>query len=105
MDYKIPDKNNLYGIISNIESKRALADMFGASGWRVGKANWTDFEVMIDWGEIIIESDEYDLLINGVVDPEMFDEFRKLLDSFGVKYVLELYDENGNLIKEVKTEN
>jgi len=103
--YKIPDQNNLYGTISNVESKKALADMFGACGWRVRKSTWTDFEVGTDWSEITIESEEHNPLINGVIDPAMFDDFRHLLNSFGVRYSLELYNDEKTLIKEEKSEN
>jgi hypothetical protein len=103
MTYKIPNQSNLYGTIFSVESKKTLAYMFGANGWRVRKSTWIDYEVHTDWGEIVIEDEEANPLIHGLIDPVMFDNFRQLLDSSNLKYSLELYDDEGNLIKEEKT--
>src|SRR5688572_2938793 len=105
MIYKIPDQNNLYGTISGIESKKALADMFGANGWAIRKSSWTDFEVRTDWAEITIESEDNNPLINGVIDPIMFDTLRQFLDSLSIGYSLELYNDQKTLIKEKKSGN
>jgi len=104
MTYKIPNQNNLYGTIFDIESKRILADMFGANGWSVRKSTWTDFEIRTEWSQIVIENEDQNPLINGVIDPTMFDSFCLLLDSLKIKYSIELYDNQGRLIKEEKSE-
>jgi hypothetical protein len=105
MIYKIPNQSNLCGTIFSVESKKALADIFGANGWHIRKSTWTDYEVRTDWSEIIIEDEEHSPLIHGAIDPTMFDNFRQFLDSCRVKYSLELYDDKGTLVKEEKTRN
>lgn len=103
--YKIPNQNNLYGTILNVKSKKILADMFAARGWRVRKSTWTDFEVRTNWSELTIENEDHIPLINGVIDPTMFDDLRQLLNSFGVGYSIELYDNERTLIKKETSEN
>jgi hypothetical protein len=105
MSHKIPGYNNLYGTIFNVKSKKALADMFESKGWSVRNSSWTDFEVRTDWGELTIESEDKNPLINGTIDPMMFDQLKQILNSFNVVYSLELYDEQKNLIKEEKSNN
>jgi hypothetical protein len=97
--YKIPNQNNLYGTIFDIESKKMLADKFVANGWSIRKSTWTDFEVGSDWSEIVIENEDQNPLINGAIDPTMFDNFQLFLDPLKIKYSLELYDEQGTLIR------
>jgi hypothetical protein len=105
MTYRIPNQNNLYGTIFDIESKKILADMFEANGWSIRKSTWTDFEIRTDWGEIVIENEDQNPFINGAIDPTMFDNFRLLLDFLKIKYSIEFYDDQGTLIKEGKNEN
>jgi hypothetical protein len=105
MTYKIPDQNNLYGTISGIESKKALADIFEANGWTIRKSTWTDFEVSTVWAEITIEGEDKTTLINGVIDPKMFDDFRQFLDSLRIGYSIELYDDKKILLKEMRSKN
>jgi hypothetical protein len=64
-----------------------------------------DFEARTHLGEIMIENEDHNPLINGAIDPAMFDSFRQFLDSLSIKYSLELYDDQGTLIKEEKSEN
>ncbi len=99
MLYKISDQNNLYGTIYAVESKRSLSELFVASGWSSRKSAWTDFEIKSEWAEITIENEDNTPLINGAIDPAMFDNFRFLLESHKIKYSLELYDEQGNLLR------
>ncbi|MFK0122416.1 hypothetical protein ACIQSP_03780 [Streptomyces nigra] len=44
-----------------------------------------------------------DVLLNGVIAPERFDALSALLARFGLRHSLELYDENHNLIREIRT--
>jgi hypothetical protein len=99
MFYKTPSQNNLYGTIYTVESKRILSELFVVSGWSCRKSTWTDFEVKSDWAEIIIENEDKSPLVNGAIDPAMFDNFRFLLEFHKIKYSLELYDEQGDLIR------
>ncbi|MEQ8142693.1 hypothetical protein [Streptomyces sp. OP7] len=53
-----------------------------------------------DWCEFALEPDDRDVLLNGVVAPDHFDDLAALLTRFGVTYTLELYDENDKLVRE-----
>ncbi|MFJ5058527.1 hypothetical protein ACIP96_03805 [Streptomyces nigra] len=44
-----------------------------------------------------------DVLLNGVIAPERFNNLATLLTRFGLRYSLELYDENHTLIREIAT--
>ncbi|MFJ6948515.1 hypothetical protein ACISU4_28400 [Streptomyces wuyuanensis] len=54
------------------------------------------------WCQVEIDPVENsDLLLNGVVDPQRFHELAVLLDRFGLRYSLELYDEDDGLVREI----
>jgi hypothetical protein len=103
MKYKIPNQNNLYGTIFSVDSKKFLAEKLEAVGWNIRKSSWTDYEARIEWGELAIEGDKENTLISGVIDPTMFNDLEQLCCSLKIKYSLELYNDEGILIREQKS--
>ena len=89
--YNIPGENNMYGVILGTNSKIEIATKFHEIGWSVRKSSWTDFEIESEWAELHIEG-ENEILFNGMLDESKFEELQNLLEKFGLKYSLELYD-------------
>lgn len=99
MSTKIPNQNNLYGTIFVADSQKMVADFFVANGWNVRKSTWTDYEAKNSWAELTIESDGKNPLVNGAIDPAMFDDLKQCLDLMNAGYSLELYDNDGVLLR------
>lgn len=49
------------------------------------------------WCRIEVDPTGGDTLLNGVVDPQRFDDLAALLTRFGLPFSLELYDDAGEL--------
>ncbi|MCO4697998.1 hypothetical protein LRR80_04067 [Streptomyces sp. RO-S4] len=88
------------GILHGHRDGHSMAERLGCLGWRSRSSSWHGYEVGTDWCEFELEPDDQDVLLNGVVAPHRFDDLTALLTRFGVTYTLELYDENGNLVRE-----
>jgi hypothetical protein len=96
--FRIPDSNNFYGILYNLDSKAELAKKFMGIGWSVRRATWVDYEIQSEFCEIIIEGHDSEPLFSGTIDPSMVDDFESILREFGLKYSVELY-KNGEIVK------
>ena len=92
--------NSLYGLIFDKISKQSVAKKFKEVGWNVRKSGFYSYEINSDWAELNIDG-ENEILLNGEIDLEHFEELEKLIISFDFKYSLELYDNENQLIKTV----
>jgi hypothetical protein len=97
----LPESSNVYGVIYSSYSKEEIAKKIGKSGWNVRKASWFDWELMNDFSELIIDGDK-EILIHGSVSPDYFDTMANKMKEIELQFSLELYDEKGSLISEVK---
>ena len=91
--FEIPEFNNLSGIIYNVNSKYTVARKFKKLNWSIRKSTYHDFELECEWASFQLEGYDH-ILINGIIDPKMFNHLSSLLKQFGVDYKLELYDGN-----------
>ncbi|MFY0602013.1 MAG: hypothetical protein JXR03_20230 [Cyclobacteriaceae bacterium] len=96
--FNIPDGHNIYGVIHGTDSKIEIATKFHELGWSVRKSSWTDFEMESEWAELHVEG-ENKILFKGMIDEDKFEELENLLDKFGFKYSLELYNEKDELLR------
>jgi hypothetical protein len=99
--YPIPESTNLYGIVESLIAKEELALIFYKHGWSVRKSSWVDFEVECEWAELTIEGDN-EILINGLLAPDMFEELFQFLEQQQLKFSLEFYVDNELLEERVK---
>ena len=99
----LPDLSNVYGVIYSPLSKEEIAKSFGKVGWNVRKADWINWEITNDFSELIIEGDK-EILIHGPVSVDSFEIFVAKMKEIKLKFSLELYDEQENLISEVNNE-
>ena len=97
----IPNGTNVYGIIFSSLSKEEIARKFSTSGWVIWKASWVDWEITNEFSELIIEGDN-EILIHGPVSPDYFNTLTEKMKEMGLKFSMELYDENKKLVIEIK---
>ncbi|WP_326754753.1 hypothetical protein OH738_12940 [Streptomyces hirsutus] len=94
--------NNVCGTLRGCRDASAVAERFVGAGWRSRSSSWYGYEVETSWCRVEIDPVEgSDLLLNGVVDPQSFQELAGLLDHFGLRYSLELYDGDDSLVREI----
>ncbi|HEX7449120.1 MAG TPA: hypothetical protein VF306_16320 [Pirellulales bacterium] len=112
----IPDGNNVYGVVQAPKGLwplwRALQDAFGDGAARWRKSGYDGHEIIqfeTEWASFETEplgSGEF--LFNGGVGGSAADAERlvsqlsSVLNEAGVKHVLELYDDDGGLIRDFK---
>lgn len=95
--------NNVCGILRGCRDASPVAEHFVRAGWWSRSSSWYCYEVGTRWCRVEIDPAEGSyVLLNGVVDPQRINEFASLLDCLGLKYSLELYDEDDTLVCEVQ---
>ena len=92
--------SNLYGLIFGKITKQSVAQKFKENGWEIRKSGFNEYEIKSEWSELNLEG-ENEILINGDIDFENFDKLEKLFSKLDLKYSLEIYDNQGELIKTV----
>ncbi|MFF1412902.1 hypothetical protein ACFVX6_24540 [Streptomyces sp. NPDC058289] len=94
--------NNVYGVLRGRFSTSAVAERFVLAGWKSRPASWDAYEVETSWCRVdLAPVDGSDTLLNGVADPDKFDALAMLLSRFGLSFDLELYDDEGGLLREI----
>ncbi|MFK4868495.1 hypothetical protein ACI3K4_25140 [Streptomyces sp. CSMPJR101] len=96
--------NNVVGILHGCKDASPIAERFARAGWNSTSSSWHGYEVETAWCRVQLDPvDDPDVLLNGVIAPERFNNLAALLAHFGLRHSLELYDENHNLIREIHT--
>ncbi|MEU3304842.1 hypothetical protein ABZ729_34285 [Streptomyces sp. NPDC006678] len=96
--------NNVCGTLYGCRDASWVAERFVSAGWRSHASSWHGYEVETSWCQAEIDPlDGAMVLLNGVVDPQRLDELAGLLDRFGRRFSLELYDADDVLIREIHT--
>ncbi|MFD0369624.1 hypothetical protein [Streptomyces sp. NPDC127114] len=91
--------DNVYGSLAQDASASSLAERFVGSGWSSRSMSWDSYEVETGWCRLEIDPTEEDTLLHGVVDPARFEDLAALVTRFGLRFSLELYDEDGELLR------
>jgi len=99
MKQQQPERNNFYAFFIGIDKAR-VAEVFSNNGWRLRKCSWTDFELENDWSVLILEGEEKQPLMNGMVmyDKTNTDKLDAALAVLEGQFAYEFYDENQNLL-------
>ncbi|MFH9611088.1 hypothetical protein [Streptomyces sp. NPDC017448] len=93
--------NNVCGALTEAPGASLVAERFIGAGWRSRSgSSWESYEVETGWCRIEVDPTDGDTLLNGVVDPHRFEELAALLTRFGLQFSLELYDDDGELLRE-----
>jgi hypothetical protein len=87
--------NNVYGRLPHAPAARTLAELFVRAGWRARASSWTDYEVEHEWARIeLIDSSAGERLFSGVVDPSRVDDLAAVLTELGVRWSIELWNDD-----------
>jgi hypothetical protein len=94
----VEEFDNFYSSIDTALSRKEIAELYGAIGWRVRKCSWVDYEVVCDWAELIIESESPILMHGSVADlRNRIDELMAPLRAAHAAYSVECYRADGEL--------
>ncbi|MFF3685073.1 hypothetical protein [Streptomyces sp. NPDC002187] len=95
--------NNVCGTLRDCRDASSITEQFVRAGWRSRSSSWHGYELETGWCQVEIDPIEGSaILLNGVVDPRRFDELASLLDRFGLRYSLELYEGEDTLVREIR---
>ncbi|WP_143662307.1 hypothetical protein [Streptomyces sp. Amel2xC10] len=95
--------NNVCGILRGFRDASAVAQHFVKAGWSSRSSSWHDYEVETSWCQLeVAPADGPDVLLNGVVDPQRFDELDGVLRRSGLRYSLELYKGDDLLVRDTQ---
>ena len=85
-------------------STPAVAERFARAGWSSRSSSWYGYEVETGWCQAELDPTEgSDTLLNGLVVPEELDTLASLLTGFGLSFTLESYDDEGTLLREIRS--
>ncbi|MFD5873362.1 hypothetical protein [Streptomyces sp. NPDC060322] len=96
--------NNVYATLHGPLRTAAVAEGFERSGWTSRSSSWHGYEVETGWCQIELDPIEQGTtLLNGIIVPEALDTLASLLTGFGLGFTLELYDDEGGLLRELRS--
>ncbi|MFG3263995.1 hypothetical protein [Streptomyces bobili] len=94
--------SNVCGVLRGCRDASVVAQHFVRAGWSSRSSSWHGYEVETSWCQLEVEPIEGpDILLNGVVDPQHFDELGGVLRRLGLNYSLELYQGDDTLVREM----
>jgi hypothetical protein len=101
---ELPGRSNFFSTIHTTNSKEIIAALYRTEGWGVRNDGWADFELETDFAELSLEADN-PILMHGLVADILQNIGRVLkpLIAAGESFSAECYDENRNLIFEIKS--
>ncbi|MFD9482918.1 hypothetical protein ACFWBX_02655 [Streptomyces sp. NPDC059991] len=95
--------NNLCGLLPDSRDASRVAERFVRAGWRSRSSSWEGYEIETSWCRL--EADPVDgaaASLNGVIAPDRLGDLAALLTRFGLRFILELYDDERDLVQEIK---
>ena len=103
---ELPDSSNFFSSLHTSLSKKQVARLYEALGWRVRKCSWVDYEVVSDWAELVIEAG-FPILVHGLVAdlPARVEELVTPLRTAGISFAAECYapEPDGKLLLELRS--
>ncbi|MGW7056538.1 hypothetical protein [Streptomyces sp. NPDC054887] len=94
--------NNVCGDLAGAPSAALVAERFTEAGWSSRSASWESYEVETNWCRLEVDPTDGDTLLHGVVDPQRFEDLAALVTRFGLRFRLELYDDDGELLQQTE---
>jgi hypothetical protein len=98
----MPEKSNFFSTIKN-KTEGDIIKVFRSYGWTVRKSSSNELNLVNSWTELVLESNNQDLLLHGLV--AIYHDNIKIItdifDSLQCVYQFELYD-NNKIIKDIK---
>jgi hypothetical protein len=101
---EIPNKSNFFSALDTSLSREQVAGLYSVIGWQVRKCSWTDYEVISDWAELVIEAEDPILMHGPVADLQArAEELVAPLRAAGLSFTAECYGPNGELLLELRS--
>lgn len=100
---EISGSTNFYSIIYG-KLPEDVCNLFEKEGWHIRKSAWDEFELQNSWSELQLQNSNGDVLLNGAViyTVSSVNELQRIFDLLEAGYQFEFYNENKELLKEVK---
>ncbi|MFJ8888047.1 hypothetical protein ACIRJR_32225 [Streptomyces sp. NPDC102402] len=96
--------NNVYATLRGPLRTAAVAERFALAGWTCRSSSWHGYDVGTGWCQAELDPFEQgETLLNGIVVPAELGTLASLLTEFGLSFTLELYDEEGVLLRELRS--
>ncbi|MEV5613794.1 hypothetical protein [Streptomyces sp. NPDC052225] len=96
--------NNVSGVAQACQDASPVAAAFVRAGWSSRSSSWHGYEVETSWARLELDpTAEREVLLNGVIDPHRLDDLATLLSRFGLRFTLELCDDDNALLREIRT--
>ena len=97
---ELPQSSNVFGQSKGPLSKAEIAEAFSRSGWECRKCAWHDHEIRNDYSELVIDGEDHDNLIHGVVsDPQInIPHISRILTDLGLQWSFEIQDLSGDQV-------
>ncbi len=91
---------DIYMTLDTKLSSSKINSLFTKAGWSSRMCSWTEHEVTSKFAELVIAS-EAPVLISGGVDrdPQSVDKILSILETAGISYDFDVYDENDCLLR------
>lgn len=84
-------------------SPSEVAASFARAGWSLRKSAWDEYEVAQSWAELRVFAGRGSSLLAGAVLPDRIDELAGALSELGLRCTVEVYDQQGDLVRTVDT--
>ena len=102
------DNNNsvdIHSILTTSLSKQKIAKHFKKAGWFVRKAGYDEYEIQSNYSELEIYGNDKEILMSGCINDykHSIPEILQFLNSIKIKYQLECYDQNKNLLEKYQS--
>jgi len=101
-DRKMPLKTNFHSIIKG-RTKEDVIYLFQKFSWTVRKSSMKDFELQNSWTDLVLESNNAELLLHGLVayHPDNVKIIKQLFDSMECAYKFEFYN-NDQIVEQTQ---
>lgn len=77
-----------------------IASLFASRGWDSRMCSWTEYELTTDGSELVLMPAQTTLLSGGISsDHRAVERIFAILDSAGIEYSYEIYDENKAILQ------
>lgn len=100
-DWLVDRDNNLYGKLAGGLPLTDVLARLAAAGWTARWPGGDKFTAEQEWVEVTVFADAGGVLLHGVVDPGRLDDLSEGLAWSGLSVALELYDDEGQLVRQV----
>jgi hypothetical protein len=93
----------VHAALPQVAAPSEVAATFARAGWSLRKSAWDEYEVAQSWAELRVFAGHGWSLLAGAVLPDRIDELAGVLRELGLHCTVEVYDQQGDLVRTVDT--